>query len=187
MWWGKRSPDSGGTNPGCTGGPPTSRRFEGASLASSAVHALALALDSVLADTRPLWQDWLDDAARRTHVVLDVPNDRIEAAALLDERLGDWRPLLERFAADRGPVYFRPHGDTGTFSAASRPRARGSASSRTRRASSPTSLAGASRRVEVVGTLDEVLAALGDGATVVHTRDELGAAAAVYHSEHGAH
>ena len=77
------------------------------------MHALALDLDAVLADTRPLWHDWLEDAARRTHVELDVPDDRIAAAALLDERLGDWRPLLERFAADRGPVYFRPHGDTG--------------------------------------------------------------------------
>ena len=32
---------------------------------------------------------------------------------MLDELLGDWRPLLERFAADRAPMHFRPRGDTG--------------------------------------------------------------------------
>jgi phosphoglycolate phosphatase-like HAD superfamily hydrolase len=37
---------------------------------------------------------------------------------------------------------------------------------------------GAARRVEVVGTLDDVLAALGGEATIVRSRDELGAAAA---------
>lgn len=152
--------------------------------------ALALDLDSVLADTRPLWQDWLEDAARRTHVELDVPDDRIAAAALLDERLGDWRPLLERFAADRGPVYFRPHGDTGTV--LRRLQAAGvrlGVFTDAPRELADIALAhvGAARRVDVVGTLDEVLAALGNEATVVHTRDELGAAAAVYHSGHGAH
>jgi phosphoglycolate phosphatase-like HAD superfamily hydrolase len=151
--------------------------------------ALALALDSVLADTRQLWQDWLDDAARRTHVELDVPEDRLEAAALLDVRLGDWRPLLERFAADRGPVYFRPHGDTGTvlrrLQAAG---ARLGVFTDAPRELADIALAhvGASRRVEVVGTLDDVLAALGDDTTVVRSRDELSAAAAVYHSGHGA-
>ena len=75
--------------------------------------AVALDLDAVLADTRPLWNDWLEDAARRARVELDVPADRVEASALLDERLGDWRPLLERFAADRGPLHFRPRAETG--------------------------------------------------------------------------
>jgi phosphoglycolate phosphatase-like HAD superfamily hydrolase len=151
--------------------------------------ALALALDSVLADTRPLWRDWLDDAARRTHVELDVPEDRLEAAALLDERLGDWRPLLERFAADRGPVYFRPHGDTGTILRRLHTAgARLGVFTDAPRELAAIALAhvGAARRVEVVGTLDEVLATLGDGATVVRSRDELSAAAAVYHSGHGA-
>jgi len=154
------------------------------------MQALALSLDSVLADTRPLWRDWLDDASRRTHSDLDVPDDRVAAAALLDERLGDWRPLLERFAADRGPVYFRPHGDTGAvlrrLHAAG---ARIGVFTDAPRELADIALAhvGASRRVEAVGTLDEVLAALGDDATVVHTRDELAAAAAVYHAGHGAH
>ncbi len=145
-------------------------------LASWPVTALALDLDAVLADTRPLWDDWLDDAARRARVELDVPGDRTAAAAALDERLGDWRPLLERFAADRGPVYFRPHADTaaqlrrlhadgvriGVFTDAPRELAE-------------VALAhvGAARRIETVGTLEEVLAALGDGVVVIRSREEL--------------
>jgi len=142
------------------------------------VTALALDLDAVLADTRPLWNDWVEDAARRARVELDLPADRTEAAAVLDERLGDWRPLLERFAADRGPVHFRPRAETsaqlrrlqdagvriGVFTDAPRELA-------------DVALAhvGAARRVAVVGTLDEVLQELGDGATVVHSRAELAA------------
>jgi len=68
---------------------------------------LAIELD-VLGDTRPLWRDWLADAAK----VLDVaglPEDRAAAAAELDARgAGNWRALLERFAEDRAPVYLRP-------------------------------------------------------------------------------
>ena len=68
---------------------------------------LAIELD-VLGDTRPLWRDWLADAAR----LLDVeglPEDRAAAAAELDARgAGNWRTLLERFAEDRAPVYLRP-------------------------------------------------------------------------------
>jgi len=78
------------------------------------VPSIALDLDDVLADTRPLWRDWLEDAARRTRVELDdVPEDRTAATRVLDERLGDWRPLLERFAADRAPLHFRPRADVG--------------------------------------------------------------------------
>jgi phosphoglycolate phosphatase-like HAD superfamily hydrolase len=72
---------------------------------------LALDLDGVLGDTRPLWDAWLADAAR----VLDVaglPVDRRAAAAELDERgAGNWRTLLERFAEERAPVYLRPAAD----------------------------------------------------------------------------
>jgi phosphoglycolate phosphatase-like HAD superfamily hydrolase len=68
---------------------------------------VAIELD-VLGDTRPLWRDWLADAAR----VLDVdglPEDRAAAAAELDARgAGNWRTLLERFAEERAPVYLRP-------------------------------------------------------------------------------
>jgi phosphoglycolate phosphatase-like HAD superfamily hydrolase len=78
---------------------------------------LALDVDAVLADTRPLWREWLDDAARRYRSIAalepDVlPEDRAEAAALLDRwaeaGVGDWRGALERFAEDRAPLFFRP-------------------------------------------------------------------------------
>jgi phosphoglycolate phosphatase-like HAD superfamily hydrolase len=140
------------------------------------VHALALDLDAVLADTRPLWDAWLEDTARRVRVELDLPADRGAAAALLDERLGDWRPLLERFAADRAPLYFRPRADTtallrrlhasgvriGVFTDAPRELAQ-------------VALAhvGAARRVELVGGHDEVVAALGEDTRVVRSREEL--------------
>jgi len=144
------------------------------------VHALALDLDAVLADTRPLWRDWLEDAARRTHVELDMPNDRAAAAVLLDERLGDWRPLLDRFASDRAPVYFRPHADTGAV--LRRLQAAGvrvGVFTDAPRGLAELALAhvGAARRVATVGTLDEVLRELGDGAVIIRSRAELKAAA----------
>jgi phosphoglycolate phosphatase-like HAD superfamily hydrolase len=140
------------------------------------VDAVALDLDLVVADTRPLWNDWLEDAARRVRVDLDVPEDRAQAAAFLDERLGDWRPLLERFAADRGPLHFRPRPETnaalrrlegagvriGVFTDAPR-----------ELAEIALAHAGAARRVAVVGPLEEVLGELGDGAVIVRSRDEL--------------
>ena len=138
--------------------------------------AIALDLDGVLADTRPLWDTWLEDAARRVRVELDVPEDRIAAAAVLDEALGDWRPLLARFAADRAPLWIRPRPDTnaglrrlaaagtriGVFSDAPR-----------ELAEIALAHAGAARQVEVVGTLAEVQAALGGEAVVVRSRQEL--------------
>jgi phosphoglycolate phosphatase-like HAD superfamily hydrolase len=150
----------------------------GGRLASAAVAALALDLDDVLADTRPLWRDWLEDAARRARVELEVPDDRVAAAAVLDGLLGDWRPLLRRFADDRGPVYFRPRADTsallrrlhaggvrlGVFTDAPRELAE-------------VALAhvGAARRVDALGTLDEVRAALGADARVIASREALAA------------
>jgi phosphoglycolate phosphatase-like HAD superfamily hydrolase len=138
--------------------------------------AYALDLDGVLADTRPLWDAWLEDAARRTRVELEVPEDREAAAALLDEALGDWRPLLARFAADRAPLFVRPRPDTnaalrrltaggariGVFSDAPR-----------ELAAIALAHAGAARQVEAVGTLAEVQAALGGEAVVVSSREEL--------------
>jgi phosphoglycolate phosphatase-like HAD superfamily hydrolase len=146
------------------------------------VPPLAIDLDGVLADTRPLWRDWLEDAARRSRVELDLPEDRSRAAALLDEQLGDWRPLLDRFAADRGPVYFRPHGDTGAL--LRRLQAAGvriGVFTDAPRELADIALAhvGAARRVVAVGTLDEVLRELGEGTVVVRTRAELKAAGAV--------
>jgi phosphoglycolate phosphatase-like HAD superfamily hydrolase len=138
--------------------------------------ALALDLDSVLADTRPLWAAWLEDASRRTRVELDVPEDREAAAAVLDEALGDWRPLLARFAADRAPVWIRPRPDTNAA-------LRGLAAAGARIgvfSDAPRELvdialahAGAARQVEVVGTLAEVRAALGADVVVVESRAEL--------------
>jgi len=78
---------------------------------------IAFDLDAVLGDTRPLWDDWLDDAARRFRPIAplepaDLPRDRAAAADMLDgwaERgVGDWRSALGRFAEDRAPVYLRP-------------------------------------------------------------------------------
>jgi phosphoglycolate phosphatase-like HAD superfamily hydrolase len=138
--------------------------------------ALALDLDAVLADTRPLWDAWLEDAARRARVELDVPEDREAAAAVLDEALGDWRPLLVRFAADRAPLFVRPRPDTnaalrrlaadgariGVFSDAPR-----------ELAEIALAHAGAARQVEIVGTLAEVRAGLGSEVVVVKSREEL--------------
>jgi phosphoglycolate phosphatase-like HAD superfamily hydrolase len=82
---------------------------------------LALDLDRVLGDTRPLWDEWLEDAARRfaTIAPLDVaalPADRGEAAASLDRwaegGVGDWRALLRRFAEERAPIHLRPRAAT---------------------------------------------------------------------------
>ena len=60
--------------------------------------ALALDLDGVLGDTRPLWDAFVVDVSRRAH----VDPDRLE------EELPNWRALLERFAEDHAPVYLRP-------------------------------------------------------------------------------
>ena len=138
--------------------------------------AIALDLDGVLADTRPLWDAWLEDAARRARVELDVPEDREAASAVLDEALGDWRPLLARFAADRAPLWIRPRPDTnaalrrltsagariGAFTDAPR-----------ELAGIALAHAGAARQVEIVGTLAEVRSELGDGVVVVKSRRQL--------------
>jgi phosphoglycolate phosphatase-like HAD superfamily hydrolase len=140
--------------------------------------ALALDLDGVLADTRPLWEAWLEDAARRTRVGLDVPEDREAAAVVLDEALGDWRPLLARFAADRAPLWIRPRAETNTMlrRLAAEGRPIGVFSDAPRElAAIALAHAGAARHVEVVGSLAEVRSALGTDVVVVHSRDELAA------------
>jgi phosphoglycolate phosphatase-like HAD superfamily hydrolase len=141
------------------------------------VQAVALDLDAVLTDTRPLWRDWLEDAARRARVDLaELPHDRAAAATVLDERLGDWRPLLERFAADRAPIHFRPRADTGAvLRRLQSDGVRIGVFTDAPRELADIALAhvGAARRVETVGTLAEVLEALGAGAVVVHSRPEL--------------
>jgi phosphoglycolate phosphatase-like HAD superfamily hydrolase len=78
--------------------------------------AVAVDLDA-LGDTRPLWRDFLADAARRFASIspLDpeaLPEDRAAAAEELDRwaeaGVGDWRGALALFAEDRAPVYLRP-------------------------------------------------------------------------------
>jgi phosphoglycolate phosphatase-like HAD superfamily hydrolase len=131
--------------------------------------AVAISL-SALGDTEPLWQDWLDDARRRYRV---DAND-------LDAELPNWRRLLERYAEDRAPVYFRRDADV-------------SAKLRRLRAGgvrigvftdAPEELArialshlGAERHVEFLeagpGSQQRVEELLGGGALVLATRDEL--------------
>ena len=123
-----------------------------------------------------MWDAWLEDAARRARVELEVPEDREEAAAVLDEALGDWRPLLARFATDRAPLWIRPRPDT---NAALR-RLKAADARIGVFSDGPLELAeialahaGAARQVEVIGTLDGVRAALGPETVVVRSRAEL--------------
>ncbi len=138
--------------------------------------AYALDLDGALADTRPLWDAWLEDAARRARVEIDVPQDREAAVAVLDEALGDWRPLLARFAAERAPLFVRPRAET---NAALRRLSAGGArigvfsDAPQELAEIALAHAGAARQVEVVGTLAEVRAALGGEVVVVGSREAL--------------
>ena len=132
--------------------------------------AVAIELDGVLGDTRPLWEAWLEDVSRRAHV------DRER----LDEELPNWRVLLERFAEDHAPVYLRPN-------------ARAAAALRRLQADgvrvgvfteAPEELArialaqlGATRRIEALeagpGALDRLLARLGPDVRVVRNLDDL--------------
>lgn len=79
--------------------------------------AVVVDLDGALGDTRPLWNAFLEDAARRYAPIapLDpaaVAEDRAVAASELDAwaaaGVGDWRRALRRFAEDHAPVYLRP-------------------------------------------------------------------------------
>ena len=138
--------------------------------------AVAVDFDAVLGDTEPLWQAWLADARRRYRVQLaDDPDE-----AALDEAIGNWRPLLERFAEDHARVYLRPNpaanaelrrlAATGTrvgaFTDAPEPLARVAAAH-----------LGVARRVELLeagtGALERLLAALGGDTRVVRSLDAL--------------
>jgi phosphoglycolate phosphatase-like HAD superfamily hydrolase len=148
--------------------------------------ALAIDLDA-FGDIAPLWNAWLEDASRRYRVDgLERlgESDRAGVEATLDERLGNWRPLLERFAEEHAAVYLRPRSDVsaalrklqgsgvrlGVFTDLPEPLAR-----------TVVAQLGAARRVEVVeagdGALERLRERLGDGALVVHTAAELVAAA----------
>jgi phosphoglycolate phosphatase-like HAD superfamily hydrolase len=138
--------------------------------------AVAVDLDAVFGDTRPLWRAWLADAERRYRVELGADPDE----SVLDERLGNWRPLLERFAEEHAAVYLRPRPDAnaalrrlratgarvGAFTGAPQPLARVAAAQ-----------LGVARRLEALeggrGAQERVVAALGDGTLVVRSPDEL--------------
>jgi phosphoglycolate phosphatase-like HAD superfamily hydrolase len=131
----------------------------------------AIAVDlAALGDVEPLWRDWLTDANRRFGV--DV--------ATLDDALPNWRRLLERFAEERAPIYFRRDADVST--ALRRLSAAGTRIGVFTEA--PEELArialshlGAERRIAALeagsGAQERVLEVLGDSVTVVRTRDEL--------------
>ena len=133
------------------------------------MNAVAISL-SALGDMEPLWRDWLDDARRRYRVDGDA----------LDQELPNWRELVERFAEERAPVYFRRDADV----SATLRRLRASGTRIGVFTDAPVELArialshlGAERHVEVVesgpGAQQRVCAALGDDARVIGTRAEL--------------
>jgi phosphoglycolate phosphatase-like HAD superfamily hydrolase len=137
--------------------------------AAARVSSIAIALDA-LGDTGALWRDWLVDARRRY---------RIDGADL-DRELPNWRPLLERFAEERAPVYLRPDADV---SAALR-RLHSSGARMGVFSDAPEELArvalaqlGAARRVVLLetgpGALARLRTKLGDDVEVVESRSQL--------------
>jgi phosphoserine phosphatase len=144
--------------------------------------AVAVDLDGALGDTRPLWQAWLDDVARRLRApdLLDLADDRGSAESQLDLRVGNWPVLLERFCEDHAPVYLRP--SPGANAALRRLQAAGVRVGAFTDAPEPlarVALAhlGAARRLAVVetgaGALGRLLASLGEGTRIVRTPAEL--------------
>lgn len=150
---------------------------------------VALDLDGVLGDTRPLWDAWLADASRRLRSIAELdpsalPADRAAASAELDrwgERgIGDWRASLTRFAEDHAPVYLRPQAPV---SAALR-RLDAAGAQLGAFTDAPEELArvalahlGAARRLDVVetgeGALERLRDRLGPETHVVRNADEL--------------
>jgi phosphoglycolate phosphatase-like HAD superfamily hydrolase len=134
--------------------------------------AVAIDLDAVLGDTRPLYDAWLADVSRRAHV----------DPARLDEELPNWRVLLERFAEDHAPVYLRPSAPAtaalrrfqadgvriGVFTDAPEELARVAVAH-----------LGAARRIEALesgpGSLERLLALLGPGTQTIRSLADLGA------------
>jgi phosphoglycolate phosphatase-like HAD superfamily hydrolase len=131
--------------------------------------SLAIDLDAVLGDTRPLFEAWLDEASRRYDV---------EAGDYAE--LGNWERLLERFAEDRAPVYLRPR--AGTNATLRRLKAAGARLGAFTDAPEPlarVALAhlGAARLLDTVkagaGARERLLRELGPDAVVVGSPDEL--------------
>jgi phosphoglycolate phosphatase-like HAD superfamily hydrolase len=154
------------------------------------MRAIAIDLDGVLGDTRPLWDAWLEDAARRFRSIapLDVaalPANRAAAAENLDRwaegGVGDWRAALARFAEDRAPVYLRPSAEV---SAALRALAADGSSRLGVFTDAPEALArvavaqlGADRRIEALetgaGALDRLRERFGPETVVVREPSQL--------------
>ena len=150
-------------------------------------HTRAVAIDlDALGDTRGLWNDWVSSAAPVLGIEpASLPNDRGEAAALLDRlSAGNWRTLLGRFSEDRAAAYLRRDAETSAAlrSLAAEGRPLGVFTD------APDTLArvvlaqlGAQRRIDALesgtGALERLLAHLGAEAAVVRTRDELRAVA----------
>lgn len=143
--------------------------------------AVAIDLDRVLGDTRPLWEDWLASAEGLLDVDVDeLPKDRGQASAALDRDGGNWRALLERFGEERAAVYLRR--DPATSGALRALAAAGSAIGVFTDAPEPlarialTQL-GADRRVSEIetgsGALERLLATLGRDCHVIRTRRDL--------------
>jgi phosphoglycolate phosphatase-like HAD superfamily hydrolase len=132
--------------------------------------SVAIELDGVLGDTRPLYDAWLEDVSRRAH----IDPER------LDEELPNWRALLERFAEDHAPVYLRP---SAPATAALR-RLQGEGVRIGVFTDAPVELAriaashlGATRRIEALeagpGALERLLALLGGDTPVVRSLADL--------------
>ena len=132
--------------------------------------AVAIDLDGVLGDTRPLYEAWLEDVSRRAHV----------DPARLEQELPNWRALLQRFAEDHAPVYLRPSAPAA--SALRRLQADGVRIGVF--TASPKELAlvavahlGAARRIDALeagpGALDRLLALLGPDARTIRSLAEL--------------
>jgi phosphoglycolate phosphatase-like HAD superfamily hydrolase len=144
------------------------------------VGALAVDFDAVLGDTRPLWQAWVEDLARRARVDVELPADRAAAAQVLDGVVGNWRALLERFAEEHAPIHLRPSAEVnaalrrlsadgvrlGAFTDAPEPLARVAAAQ-----------LGVARRLEALeagaGAEERLLARLGPEARIVRSAAEL--------------
>jgi phosphoglycolate phosphatase-like HAD superfamily hydrolase len=152
---------------------------------SGGARPVALDLDGVLGDTRPLWAAWLEAAGEVLGIrATELAEDRGDAARELDARgAGNWRDLLERFAEERVAVYVRREATTGE--ALRDLAARGVAIGVFTDAPEPLARValthlGADRRVAVletgVGALERVVTSLGPDTVVVRTRDELRAA-----------
>jgi phosphoglycolate phosphatase-like HAD superfamily hydrolase len=134
------------------------------------VAAVAIDLDRVLGDTRPLYEAWLADVSRRAHV----------DPSRLDAELPNWRSLLERFAEDHAPVYMRPSAPA----AAALRRLQAEGVTIGVFTDAPEELAsvalahlGATRRVDMLetgdGALERLLARLGPDARTIRSLAEL--------------